>query len=47
MYSRGQPKPADFVGRGYSYSGHDRDHSGGLEMLENIYLGCIEEIDMS
>ena len=36
-----------FCGRGYSYLGHDRNNSGGSEMLENIYLECIEEIGTS
>ena len=33
-----------FCGCGYSYLGHDRNNSRGSEMLENIYLECIEEI---
>ena len=36
-----------FCGLGYSYFGHDRNTSWGSEMLENIYLECIEEIGMS
>jgi hypothetical protein len=46
IYSCGQPKPTYFVAM-YSYLGHDRKNSGGLEMLENIYLKCIEEIGTS
>ena len=30
-----------------SYSGHDRNASEGLDMLENLYLEYIEEIGMS
>jgi len=36
-----------FCGHGYSYSGHDRNASEGLEMLENLYLEYIEEIGTS
>ena len=36
-----------FCGCEYSYLGHDRNNSRGSEMLENIYLECIEEIGMS
>ena len=32
-----------FCGPGYSYSGNDRNTSGGSEMLENIDLECIED----
>jgi hypothetical protein len=35
-----------FCGHRYSYSGHDRNTSGGSEMLENIYLEYIEGIAM-
>ena len=36
-----------FCNCGYFYLGHDRNNSGGSEMLENIYLECIEEIGTS
>ena len=36
-----------FCGHGYSYLGHDRNASKGLEMLENLYLEYIEEIGTS